>query len=159
MLPMWRSLRCWLIRQWLPAAFKVRGVRMAYMRYLGALASDPAADQDALVRAATQLGVAIAADLRAELELGDSVADADAAWGLGCQVLGLTHQRSVEGERVTYDHTGCDWHQFNARRGACHCETLCLPMVRSLTATLAPSVTVTVDRAPSLERGCRKSLS
>lgn len=132
---------------------------MAYMRYLGALASDPAADHDALMRAATQLGVALAADLRAELELGDSVADADAAWGLGCQVLGLTHQRSVEGGRVTYDHTGCDWHQFNARQGACHCETLCLPMVRSLTATLAPSVTVTVDRVPTLERGCRKSLS
>ena len=150
----------WLARRSLPVGLRLKGLRLAYMRMLGHLARNPdPAVQTAVVDASTALGAELATDLRVELGLGDSLTDADAAWAIGCQAFGLSYTREAEGNTITYDHTGCDLWAFYASKGECHCEAVCLPMVRSVTTNLAPSVTMTVDRIPTLERGCRKSLS
>lgn len=157
--PMLRPLQRFFARRWLPMSLRLRGMRLAYMRMLGTLAHNPDPTiRAAVVSASTDLGIKLAADLKRELGLGDSLEDADAAWAIGCQAFGLSHTRTESDNTITYDHTGCEIHAFYAAKGECHCETICLPMVQSVTATLAPSVTIAIDRMPDVSRGCRKTL-
>ena len=143
----------------MPTGLRLQGMRLAYMRMLGHLAADPDPAARARVAAASAaLGEDLAVDLKAELGLGDSLADADAAWAIGCAAFGLGYTRETAPGVVTYDHTGCALWRFFKDQGQCHCATVCLPMVERVTAGLAPSVAMTIDRSPSLEHGCRKSL-
>src|SRR5262245_22291066 len=146
---MFQPLQRWIARRWLPTGLRLRGMRLAYMRMLGTLARHPDPAVRAEVATASEaLGMELAEDLRRELGMGDSLADADAAWAIGCQAFGLRYARSESDGVITYDHTGCELHAFYAAKGECHCETICLPMVRSVTEGLAPSVMMTIDRMP-----------
>gem|GEM_PF-4272216 len=134
-------------------------MRLAYMRMLGTLARHPdPAIRAEVATASSALGVELADDLKRELGLGDSLQDADAAWAIGCQAFGLSYTRTESRNSITYDHTGCELHAFYAAKGECHCETICLPMVRSVTHALAPSVTMSIDHIPDVSLGCRKTL-
>lgn len=141
----------------MPAAVKLRACRQVSGDFIAFLSAGLGAGGAiaAFREAARETGRKSGADLKRDLGLGSSFADAEIAWRIVSKASGMKFRVEPGEGRSIFRHSFCP---MLSAGGQSLCEDFCLPMVEGLTEAICPACAVEVVESAGGKTPCVKAL-
>lgn len=158
------SLKSFLASRWLPGGLRSKGLLQSHLQFVaeqmdGLQKKLPEEAEQLMAEIVRRVALKDAEQMRAEVGLGSSFADAVAAWRIGSVAMGVKLRITrPDANTAVFEHRVCPTWKFFSERNQLACEWACLPAAEALATAICPEVKMVVNRKAMLETPCIKSL-
>jgi hypothetical protein len=148
----------------IPAGNKVKELRDNLMRLMTTMAivmeeRFGPEGLDAVSEVFQRLGSEDAQAMKARLDLGDTLKDAEDAWMVIGHVMGSKMVPTwIDDNRVEFNHPFCPQYEAFKNKGKLYCEAVCWPYVEAVAVGIAKGAKMEVTRPADSESACKKEI-